>query len=109
MRNMYIVFLCLVLFYPLVAGELPRPSYDNSTVIAFAYYLRTATTTEVDYLKSQFGGGLYAPLVFTNFAVVPWIGIPIPITPLAASKVSQIPWTLILPRLKVMAWASMSS
>ena len=79
MRKIYILVLCLSFFCPLWTAELPRPSYDNSLVFAFAYYLRTATTTEVNYLKSVFGDGLYAPLTFTNFAAVPldWHSNPI--------------------------------
>lgn len=49
------------------AKELPRPGYDNSFVFSIGYYLPTAPAAEIDYIKSQFGGGMYAPLSFSSF------------------------------------------
>ncbi|MDQ1355379.1 MAG: hypothetical protein QG657_5689 [Acidobacteriota bacterium] len=50
------------------AGELPRPTYDNSLVFSIVYPLTSPdANTEVEYIKKRFGGGLYAPLVCSTF------------------------------------------
>ncbi|MCX6580189.1 MAG: hypothetical protein NT166_08395 [Candidatus Aminicenantes bacterium] len=53
------------------AGELPRPSYDNSLVFSIVYSLTSpAADTEMEYMKSRFGSGLYAPLVCGTFVAL---------------------------------------
>jgi hypothetical protein len=61
-----IVILCQL--YPLLfSQELPRPGYDNSLIFSFTYSLQRDSPSEVEYIKSQFGNGLYAPLFFSSF------------------------------------------
>ncbi|UCH95126.1 MAG: hypothetical protein JSV88_33435, partial [Candidatus Aminicenantes bacterium] len=58
-------------FYPLLfSEELPKPSYDNSIIISFSGQLPTPPSSEVEYIKSQFGNGLYVPLTFSSFWAV---------------------------------------
>ncbi|MFC2145870.1 hypothetical protein ACFLRT_00750 [Acidobacteriota bacterium] len=61
-----IVILCQ-LYSLLFSQELPRPSYDNSLILSFTYSLQGDSPSEVEYIKSQFGNGLYAPLTFSSF------------------------------------------
>ena len=49
------------------AGVLPRPTYENSLVFSLAYFIPDPPSTEMDYIKTQFSGGMYAPLTFTHF------------------------------------------
>ena len=61
-----IVILCRV--YPLLfSEELPRPGYDNSLILSFTYSLQRDSPSEVEYIKNQFGNGLYVPLTFSTF------------------------------------------
>lgn len=50
--------------------ELPKPTYNNSIILAFTMRLPDPPSSEIDYLKNQFGGGLYAILTFTQFVSV---------------------------------------
>ena len=55
--------------YPfLFSQELPRPSYDNSFILSFTYSLLRDSPSEVEYIKSQFGNGLYVSLTFSSFS-----------------------------------------
>ena len=54
----------------LQSRELPKPTYDNSLIFAFAFHIPDSPSPELDYLKKQFGGGLYTPLAFTHFVSV---------------------------------------
>jgi hypothetical protein len=49
--------------------ELPRPNYDNSVIFSVTYSLGQSSS-EIDYIKSRFGNGIYAPLYFTQFAQI---------------------------------------
>ena len=49
--------------------ELPRPNYDNSVIFSVTYSLGQSSS-EIDYIKSLFGNGIYAPLYFTHFAQI---------------------------------------
>ncbi len=63
----------LVVFgtWSLYPEELPRPTYDNSLVFSLVYSLTSPEAdTELEYIKSRFGGGLYAPLVCGTFMVL---------------------------------------
>ncbi|MCP5046233.1 MAG: hypothetical protein GY940_03620, partial [bacterium] len=50
----------------LFSAELPKPNYDNSIPFSMTYSL-LSDPTEIQYIKDQFGGGLYAPLSFSIF------------------------------------------
>ena len=68
MKKILIVFVLLaVAFSFLNAEELPKPTYDNSVLFAVTYNLLYSESTEIEYVKSQFGNGLYAPLLFSAF------------------------------------------
>jgi hypothetical protein len=72
-RSLFIFTLIFLFrFYPLpgFSQELPKPGYDNSLIFSFTYPLPVPPSAEVDYIKSQFGNGLYAPLGFSNFVSV---------------------------------------
>lgn len=59
--------LCLSLF----PTELPRPDYENSVVLSMTYSLMSdSAESEVAYMKTQFGNGLYAPLACSAFVGV---------------------------------------
>lgn len=65
-------FLINVLFVVLVFGhlysaEIPKPTYDNSVVFSFTHYFLGAEDSEINYIKSRFGNGIYAPLCFSGF------------------------------------------
>ena len=52
----------------LFATELPRPEYKNSVIFAMTYPITASSAeTEVEYMKTQFGNGLYAPLACSIF------------------------------------------
>jgi hypothetical protein len=68
--GMFAFILLLFMAFHLFCEELPRPSYDNSAVFSFTYSLPNAPDSEIQYIKSQFGGGLYAPLTISNFSSV---------------------------------------
>jgi hypothetical protein len=54
----------------LKSRELPKPTYDNYLIFSFSFHMPDSPSTELDYLKKQFGSGLYTPLVFTNFVSI---------------------------------------
>jgi len=56
---------------PAEAEQMPRPDYDNSIIISFTHPLPTASVSELEYFKSQFGQGIYSKLALTNFYSVP--------------------------------------
>jgi len=47
--------------------EIPRPTYDNSLIFSWTYNFLYAPPSEITYIQSQFGNGIYAPLCFSNF------------------------------------------
>jgi hypothetical protein len=47
--------------------EIPKPTYDNSLIFSWTYNFLYGPPSEITYIKSQFGNGLYAPLCFSNF------------------------------------------
>jgi Viral BACON domain len=51
----------------LASRVLPKPTYNNSFIFSFTAQISNPPSSEMDYLINQFGGGLYAPLTFTNF------------------------------------------
>ncbi len=64
-RLLTIIFLSILGFTLSHAVELPKPTYDNSIMFSWTHNFRD--TAEVEYIKSQFGNGLYAPLMFSGF------------------------------------------
>jgi hypothetical protein len=66
----FILFLILVLPGFLRSTELPRPTYDNSLMFSVTYNIVAGSSTEIENVKNQFGGGLYAPLLFSTFVGV---------------------------------------
>ncbi len=54
----------------LAAEELPKPTYDNSIVFSWTHYFLREDASEIEYIKNQFGNGMYAPLCFTKFTGV---------------------------------------
>jgi hypothetical protein len=65
-----VIILCHLYPFLLFSQELPKPNDDNSLVFSFTYDMPPAPSAEVDYIKSQFGKGLYAPLSFSNFVSI---------------------------------------
>jgi hypothetical protein len=65
----FFIFTVLLSLNILYSEELPRPTYDNSIIISWSYGFldRNEGDTEIEYIKTQFGKGLYAPVCFTNF------------------------------------------
>ncbi|HLP57858.1 MAG TPA: hypothetical protein VK186_03475, partial [Candidatus Deferrimicrobium sp.] len=49
------------------AEEIPRPTYDNSLNFSITHNFLAEEQAEIDYIKDQFGNGLYAPLLFSDF------------------------------------------
>jgi len=47
--------------------EIPRPSYDNSLIFSWTYNYIYGSPSEIAYIQSQFGSGIYAPLCFSSF------------------------------------------
>ncbi|MGD2086275.1 MAG: BACON domain-containing protein [Candidatus Aminicenantes bacterium] len=47
--------------------EIPRPTYDNSLIFSWTYNYLYGSPSEITYIKSQYGNGIYAPLCFSNF------------------------------------------
>lgn len=58
------------IFCHLFSEEIPKPTYNNSLVFSFYCFILDQPESEIDYIKSQFGNGLYAPLVFSAFVGV---------------------------------------
>jgi hypothetical protein len=67
MKKTGVFLFSVLLICSLAAKELPRPDYDNSLVFSFTYSLAKAPPSELEYLKQQFGKGIYAPLTFSSF------------------------------------------
>jgi hypothetical protein len=65
----FLVFALVLSFNILYSEELPRPTYDNSIIISWSYSFlsRSDGDTEMDYIKTQFGAGLYTTMFFSNF------------------------------------------
>ena len=62
------VALFVFVFSHLYPEELPRPTYDNSLIFSMAYSVGSSSAdTEVAYMKSQFGNGLYVLLACSVF------------------------------------------
>jgi hypothetical protein len=60
--------MCALMAGSLFSAELPRPEYKNSVIFAMTYSLTSSSAeTEVAYMKTQFGNGLYAPLACSLF------------------------------------------
>jgi hypothetical protein len=71
MKRILIVFALLaVVFCFLNSEEIPRPTYDNSVIFSVTYSIAYGESTEIGYIKNQFGYGLYAPLLFSGFVGV---------------------------------------
>jgi hypothetical protein len=65
-----LVIVCILVCPALaLSEELPRPTYDNSTIFAVTYSL-SGSSAEINYIKSQFGNGIYAPLYLSNFVML---------------------------------------
>ncbi len=63
--------LFVIIFSHLYPEELPRPTYDNSLIFSMVYsVISSSADTEVAYMKSQFGNGLYALLACSTFVGV---------------------------------------
>ena len=67
------ILLVLMLLFLIFNGmysyseELPKPTYDNSLIFSWTYGYLSGAPSEITYIKSQFGNGMYAPLCFSNF------------------------------------------
>jgi hypothetical protein len=67
-KKSIVVSLVFFMFGYLFSEELPRPTYNNSLIFSMTYSLTSSSSdTEVAYMKSQFGNGLYAPLACSTF------------------------------------------
>jgi hypothetical protein len=47
--------------------EIPKPGYDNSLIFSWTYNFLYVPPSDLTYIQSQFGNGIYAPLCFSNF------------------------------------------
>ena len=65
------VLFVVLLFGHLYSAELPKPNYDNSLIFSITHYFLDGDEAEIDYIKSRFGNGIYAPLCFSDFSGVP--------------------------------------
>jgi len=52
------------------AETLPLPTFDNSVIFSFSYDMVARPDSEIEYIGSQFGNGLYARLHLSRFAGV---------------------------------------
>ena len=70
-KKLTVLFLSILLFglyqFSLFPEVLPVPTDENSLFFSWTYQLPEPPSTEVNYIKSQFGKGLYAPLMFSTF------------------------------------------
>jgi hypothetical protein len=67
-KKSIVVMLVVFIFSCIFSEELPRPTYNNSLIFSMTYSLNSSSSdTEVAYMKSQFGNGLYAPLACSTF------------------------------------------
>lgn len=69
-KNLTICILVLGLFGFLHSEELPKPTYDNSVIFSWTHYFLRDTAENINYIKSQFDGGLYTRLSFSTFVEV---------------------------------------
>jgi hypothetical protein len=65
----YILSLLLILLTigEMYSVEMPKPDYNNSLIFSFTHYFLEEEASEIDYVKSRFGNGLYARLSFSGF------------------------------------------
>lgn len=71
MKKFIIPFLILWLaVFACYGEELPKPEYDNTFMLSMTHDLTADAPSETSYLKSQFGGGLYAKLLYSKFISV---------------------------------------
>ncbi|MCP5045558.1 MAG: BACON domain-containing protein [bacterium] len=61
----------IFVFNSLHSEEIPKPTYDNSVIFSWTMNFLQESTAEINYIKSRFGNGLYAPLTFSAFYNVP--------------------------------------
>jgi hypothetical protein len=47
--------------------EMPRPDYEHSLIFSMTTSFLFQSSSEINNIKSQYGGGLYAPLFFSSF------------------------------------------
>lgn len=66
-KKIIILVLVAFIFCHLFAEEIPKPTYDNSVIFSICLPILEQSESEIEYIKSQFGRGLYAPLVITGF------------------------------------------
>ncbi|MCP4216278.1 MAG: BACON domain-containing protein, partial [bacterium] len=65
---LYMIIFLLLAVSPVLPEELPRPTYDNSLIFSMTYPISSSSAdSELNYLNSRFGKGLYAPLCITTF------------------------------------------
>lgn len=68
MKKFLIALLMVILVFGyLNSEEMPQPTYDNSLIFSITVNFLNEDESEIEYIKSQFGGGLYAPLLFSKF------------------------------------------
>jgi Viral BACON domain len=66
-RVFVIILISILTFGLLISEEIPKPTYDNSIMFSWTHTFLSESVAETDYIKSQFGNGLYAPLMFSSF------------------------------------------
>jgi hypothetical protein len=57
----------MIIFNVLAAEEIPKPTYDNSLMFSITHNFLVEQQAEIDIIKNQFGNGIYAPLLFSDF------------------------------------------
>jgi hypothetical protein len=71
MKRILAPLLLVVLLFGYSYGEeIPRPTYDNSLIFSITHYFLNEDMVEIEYIKSRFGNGMYAPLYFSGFVGV---------------------------------------
>jgi len=66
-KLLILLLMVLLVFGYLYPEELPEPTYDNSLIFSITVNFLYEDEKEIEYIKSRFGGGLYAPLLFSTF------------------------------------------
>ncbi len=66
-KFLIVLSMVLLVFGCLYSEEMPEPAYDNSIVFSITVNFLNVDESEIEYIKSQFGGGVYAPLLFSKF------------------------------------------
>lgn len=72
MKKTIILFLIIglgVSFFSL-GEEMPKPTYDNSFMLSMTHSFPDDDASEIIYVKSQLGNGIYAPLLYSKFVSV---------------------------------------